>query len=87
MRKAIPIVLALMCMSAACPDSRAGLIPITASEFAPGAQVITFETGTTALPIIPGITFLNTSPVNNPFFAGVAEFNSFGPSFGADLGK
>jgi hypothetical protein len=65
------------------PECRAGLIPITASQFAPGAQVIDFETGSTALPVIPGVTFLFTPPTTSPFFAGGAEFNSFGPSFGA----
>ncbi len=40
--------------------------------------MITFETGTTMLPSIPGITFLFTPPSQtSPWFDGAAEFDHF----------
>jgi PEP-CTERM motif len=83
MRRSILIVAALTCMNAVWPDCQAGLIPIAASDFAPGAQVIDFETGTTSLPVISGVTFLSTASTSYPWFGGGAEFDSFGPTFGA----
>jgi hypothetical protein len=83
MRRSNLIVAALICMNAAWAECRAGLIPISASQFAPDAQVIGFETGTTALPTIPGVTFLSTSSTSYPWYGGGAEFDSFGPAFGS----
>ncbi len=83
MKKSSLVVAALICIIAASPASEAGLIPITASQFAPTDPVITFETGTTMLPTIPGITFLDTNSTQYPWYGGGAEFNSFGPGFGA----
>jgi hypothetical protein len=83
MRRAILIVV-LAWMNSVCPGVRADLTPVTISQFAPGDPVITFETGTTALPVIPGVTFLQQPPSStSPWFNSDAEFNSFGPGFGA----
>ncbi len=83
MKRHILIFAVLTYVNAVWPVCRAGLIPITASEFAPGAQVIDFETGSTALPKIPGVTFLSTPSTSYPWFGGEAGFDSFGPTFGA----
>src|SRR4051794_37293049 len=69
------VVIALVISGAT--ESRADLIPVTASDFAPGAQVITFETGSTALPTVPGVTFLQTPPSATQWYGSSANFNGF----------
>jgi hypothetical protein len=61
--------------------SQAALIPVSQSDFAPGAQVVTFETGTTALPVVPGLTFLNSGPSSSPWYGSSGDFSGF---FGAE---
>ncbi len=51
-------------------------VPIGPGDFLPGATVIDFETGTTALPSVPGVTFPRTSPSMPPWFGGDALFGS-----------
>ncbi len=51
-------------------------VPIGPGDFLPGATVIDFETGSTALPSVPGVTFPSTSPLMLPWFGGSALFGS-----------
>ena len=67
----------LACCWLALAAHRASAAPIAAADFAPGASVITFETGTTADPIIPGVNFVNTGG-----FSGSAAADFVGPEFG-----
>lgn len=61
---------------AASTETRADIMPITPSDFAPSAQVITFETGTTELPTVPGVTFLDTPPSDpSPWYGGSATLS------------
>ena len=54
--------------------ARAGLIT-DPSAIGPNPNVITFETGSTALPVVPGVTFPDTSTLGSgPLLGGVAEF-------------
>jgi hypothetical protein len=63
--------------------ARAGLIPVSASQFAPGDPVLGFETGSTLLPNVPGVTFLQEPPSStSTWYLGNSGFDSFGPSFG-----
>ncbi len=56
-------------------EVRASLMTVAApSAFVPGTPVITFETGSTNLPTVPGVSFLGTEPGNAPWFSGVADF-------------
>ena len=82
MKNVFSIAAALILATGAWNESRAALIPITVDQFSPSDPVITFETGTTGLPSVPGVTFLSTSSANNPWYGGNSDFTSFGPGFG-----
>jgi hypothetical protein len=66
--------------SVGASTARADLIAIGPGDFAPDVQVITFETGSTGLPTVPGVTFLQTTPSFSPWFGSSANFTGF---FGA----
>jgi hypothetical protein len=77
-------------MLAGAPASRASLTPILQSEFLPGSQVVTFETGSTGLPVVPGLTFLFMDPYwssGNPhgFFGSEGWSNTVSSTY-EDLG-
>jgi hypothetical protein len=57
--------------------SVARAVSITPSDFAPGASVITFETGTTAPPTIPGVAFIEFGG-----FGGSSSAKFVGAEFG-----
>ena len=67
----------LLCFAvAAFTETRANIIAVSPSDFAPSAQVITFETGTTALPTVPGVTFLDTPSSDiSPWYGGSATLS------------
>ncbi len=85
MKRSNLVIATLICLStAAWAECRGSITAITASQFAPGASVIDFETGTTALPTVPGVTFLSTPSTSFPWYGGTAAFNSFiGSGFGS----
>ena len=62
---------------------------IQPSDICAGATLIDFETATTALPVVPGVTFVDSgSPVNPPWFGGGGVFTSvppFGGVFGTEI--
>src|SRR5262245_31741306 len=78
MRRIWFVVIALVIVGST--EVRADLIAITPSDFAPSAQVITFETGSTGLPTVPGVTFLFTTPSLTQWYGSSANFSGF---FGA----
>jgi PEP-CTERM motif len=58
-------------------DAWAALNSITQSGFASDANIITFETGSTVLPIVPGVSFLNTSSSQSPWYDSSSNFTGF----------
>jgi hypothetical protein len=75
MRRTALVMLALV--MAGSTGARGALIAVGQSEFADGATVITFETGTTGTPTVPGMTFLETSLISSPWYRGSAIFTGF----------
>ena len=72
------IALAVAVLSGGLQTAQSGISPIGVSDFAPNAQVITFETGTTALPQIPGVTFLSSAPSSTmPWYGSSGNFEGF----------
>lgn len=60
------------------PSASADLIPIDPGAFQPGATVIDFETGSTGLPSVPGVTFVDEGKPGGPgYFAGSGNFAGF----------
>jgi hypothetical protein len=57
--------------------SQAALVPVSQSEFGPGAQVVTFETGSTGLPAVPGLTFLSSGPSSSTWYGSSGNFSGF----------
>ena len=87
MRVRIGIAIGAMVLANALV-SQATIVPVV--QFAPGAQVITFETGSTGLPSVPGVTFLNTPPYGSSgnfsgFFGSQGWSNTVSVSY-YDLG-
>ncbi len=72
---------AAKCMAVVCLSgftvASAATTPITPSDFLPGASVIGFETGSTGLPTVPGVTFLRESPDPQWFSATGAFIDAF----------
>lgn len=63
---------------AASTNAWANIMAIAPTDFLPNAQVITFETGTTELPTLPGVTFLGEAPSDtSPWYSGSGNFNGF----------
>jgi hypothetical protein len=91
MRQGIVLaVVVAVVMLAGAPVSWASLTPILQSDFLPGSQVVTFEAGSTGLPSVPGLTFLQTGQYGssgnfNGFFGSQGWSNTVGPTYD-DLG-
>src|SRR5947209_1926534 len=87
LRCAGPVARAGLCVlvSCACAGGRAwGNLITNPAAVGPNPSLITFETGSTALPTVPGVTFPDTSTQGSgPNFGGVAAFNFFTTFFGA----
>jgi len=59
--------------------SHAALTPVSGSDFLPGTPVVTFETGSHALPSVAGLSFLTAGSPSpfNPWYGSSANFNGF----------
>jgi len=75
MKCAIPVLTILVFFNGWANAST--LTAISSSSFAASAQVINFDTGTTELPAVPGVTFLGTSEDFPPWYGGDAAFPGF----------
>ena len=77
----LPIFQSALCLVltvALSGEASATIISILPGDFAPGATVIDFETGTTALPSVPGVTFVDEgNPMSPPWFDGSGNFEGF----------
>lgn len=63
-------------------------VPISLEDFSSSAAIIDFEGPTTALPVIPGVTFPQEGPINGPgWFASTTSFTNtfFGNKVFANL--
>jgi len=60
---------------------------IQPGDICPGAVLVDFETGTTAPPVVPGVTFvMSGSPLNPPWFGGGVVSTTL-PPFGGVFGE
>ncbi|MCV2350676.1 PEP-CTERM sorting domain-containing protein [Paucibacter sp. Y2R2-4] len=62
---------------AASSLSMASTVVVDPTAFGPSASVVTFETGTTALPEVPGLNFVSSIPASGTWFAAAGNFPGF----------
>jgi hypothetical protein len=78
-RSFVALACTLLAIAAASPavNVQGEITPINPSDF-DNPQIITFETGSTELPHIPGVTFLDTPPSDTmPWYGGSCNFDGF----------
>lgn len=61
-------------------------IEVRSEAFGPNATIVTFETGSTELPTVPGLAFPSTSSVIPQWFSTVGTFSGFFGAQGASNG-
>jgi hypothetical protein len=77
-KRALLCVVGVAALGNFATRATADLIPIGPGDFLPGATIIDFETGSTGLPSVPGVTFVNEGSPGGPgWFAGSANFDGF----------
>ena len=66
--------------------SNAAVIAIAPTAFGPSATVVTFETGSTGLPLVPGMSFVRNNPSPGEWFnASASSYGFFGGQGASNL--